>query len=73
MGQLDQFAKETFAVETTTITRGAMAWQLPPEVGTSAVHLDGLLRVFQHGPLASLAAPWSTVGESAQALAAKIH
>src|SRR5262249_45753665 len=53
MGQLEQFAKETFALETTTITRGAMAWQLPPEVGTTEVHLDGLLRVFRHGPLAS--------------------
>jgi len=72
VGQLDQFAKETFAVETTTITRGAMAWQLPPEVGTSEVHLDGLLRVFRHGPLASLAAPWSTVGEADTELALEI-
>ncbi len=59
-------------METTTITRGAMAWQPPPEVGTSAVHLDGLLRVFRHEPLASLAAPWCTVGEADTELALEI-
>ena len=42
MGQLDQFAKETFALETATVTRGAVAWQLPPELGMSEVRLDGV-------------------------------
>jgi hypothetical protein len=30
MGHLDQFAKETFALETATVTHGAATWQLPP-------------------------------------------
>jgi len=72
VGQLDQFAKETFAVETATITRGAVAWQLPPEIGTTEVHLDGLMRVFRRGPLASLAAPWCTVGEGDTELALEL-
>jgi hypothetical protein len=62
VGQLDQFAKETFALETPAVTRGAVAWQLPPEVGLSEVRLDGLLRVVDPAPLTELAAPWSLAG-----------
>jgi hypothetical protein len=58
VGQLDQFAKETFAQETASVTHGAVAWQLPPELGMSEVRLDGLLRVKDPGPLAALAHPW---------------
>jgi len=64
VGQLDQFAKETFARETAEVTRGAVAWQLPPEVGMSEVRLDGLLRVLDPAPLAALAAPWCRIGEA---------
>jgi len=32
VGQLDQFAKDTFALETTSVTHGAAAWQLAPEL-----------------------------------------
>jgi len=59
VGQLDQFAKETFAVETASVTRGAVAWELPPELNMSEVRLDGLLRVIDPAALAALAAPWS--------------
>jgi hypothetical protein len=45
LGQLDQFAKETFAEETEVVTHGAVAWQPPPEIGMFDVHLDGLLVV----------------------------
>ena len=36
VGQLDQFAKDTFAEETPVLTQGAVIWQLPPEIGTTA-------------------------------------
>ena len=61
MGQLDQFAKDTFAEETPAVTHGGVSWQLPPEVGLTEVRLDGLLRVHDRAPLAGLAAPWSHV------------
>src|SRR5580692_10789282 len=64
MGRLDQFAKDTFAIEAPAVTHGAVSWQLPPELGLSEVRLDGLMRVLRHGPLAALAAPWSLVGEA---------
>ncbi len=64
MGQLDQFAKETFARETAVVTRGAVSWQHPPEIAMSEVHLDGLLRVLDPAPLVTLAAPWCTIGEA---------
>ena len=48
MGQLDQFAKDTFALEAASVTHGGVSWQLPPELGMSEVRLDGLLRV--HDP-----------------------
>jgi len=59
MGALDQFAKDTFAREASSITHGAAAWQIPPELGMSEVRIDGLLTVRDPGPLASLSAPWS--------------
>jgi hypothetical protein len=64
VGQLDQFAKETFARETAAVTHGAVAWQHPPEIRMSEVRLDGLLRVLDPAPLAALAAPWCTIGEA---------
>jgi hypothetical protein len=66
MGQLDQFAKETFAQETASVTRGAAAWQLPPELNMSEVRLDGLLLVNDPAALAALAPPWSTVREAGE-------
>ena len=63
MGQLDQFAKETFAQETASVTHGAAAWQLPPELNMSEVRLDGLLLVTI---LAALAPPWSTLKEAGE-------
>src|SRR5512140_1503442 len=63
VGQLDQFAKETFALETASVTHGAAAWQLPPELNMSEVRLDGLLLVHAPASLAALAPPWSTVRE----------
>lgn len=64
MGQLDQFAKETFARETAEVTHGAVTWQHPPEIGMSEVRLDGLLRVLDPAPLAALAAPWCAIGDA---------
>ena len=64
MGQLDQFAKETLALETAAVTHGAVSWQLPPEVGMSEVRLDGLLHVHDLGPLATLAPPWSLLRQT---------
>src|SRR5258707_1250132 len=63
MGQLDQFAKETFAQETESVTHGAAAWQVPPELNMSEVRLDGLLLANNPVALASLAPPWSTLKE----------
>ena len=57
MGQLDQFAKDTFAQETASATHGAAAWQLPPELNMSEVRLDGLLLVTTPAVLAALAPP----------------
>lgn len=45
VGQLDQFAKDTFAQETASVTHGAAAWQLALELNMSEVCLDGLLLV----------------------------
>jgi hypothetical protein len=63
VGQLDQFAKETFALETAAVTHGAAAWQIPPELNMSEVRLDGLLVVQAPALLATLAAPWSSIGQ----------
>jgi hypothetical protein len=63
VGQLDQFAKDTFALETASVTHGAAAWQLAPELNMSEVRLDGLLLVRTPALLAPLAPPWSTVQE----------
>lgn len=59
MGQLDQFAKQTFAEETRTVTHGALDWLPPPEIGLSEVRLDGLLQVIDPAGLFAVAAPWS--------------
>jgi hypothetical protein len=45
VGQLDQFAKDTLALETASVTHGGAAWQLAPELNMSEVRLDGLLLV----------------------------
>ena len=63
VGQLDQFAKDTFALEITSVTHGAAAWQLAPELNMSEVRLDGLLLVHAPALLAPLAPPRSTVRE----------
>ncbi len=59
MGDLDQFAKQTFAEETSLVTDGAITWELPPELGLSDVRIDGLLLVHTDGSLAVLPSPWS--------------
>jgi len=61
MGQLDQFAKDTFAEEAASVTHGGVSWQLPPELGMSEVRLDGLLLVHDPSLLTKLAPPWSLV------------
>jgi hypothetical protein len=66
VGQLDQFAKETFAEETAAVTHGAAAWRLPPELNMSEVRIDGLLLVTAPASLAGLAAPWSTLREAGE-------
>ena len=58
MGDLDQFAKQMFAEETSLVTRGATTWELPPELRLSDVQLDGLLLVQAGATLAGLPAPW---------------
>ncbi len=64
MGQLDQFAKDTFALEAASVTHGGVSWQLPPELGMSEVRLDGLLRVHDPRLLTTLAPPWSLVEQA---------
>jgi len=59
VGALDLFAKQTFAEETAGVTRGAMAWEMPPELNLSEVRLDGMLLVRDAAALSGLAAPWS--------------
>jgi hypothetical protein len=66
VGHLDQFAKETFAQETASVTRGAATWQLPPELNMSEVRLDGLLLVSNPAALTALAPPWSTVTDACE-------
>lgn len=58
MGQLEQFAKQLFERETDALTRGAVAWQAPPEIGLAEVRLDGLLLVQRPERLETLLAPW---------------
>jgi hypothetical protein len=59
MGQLDQFAKRTFADETEPVTGGGVTWQIPPEIGFSHIQGDGVLVVRRRDTLAGLPAPWS--------------
>lgn len=66
MGDLDQFAKQTFAEETSVVTRGAVSWQLPPELGLSDVRLDGLLLVNTREALADLPSPWKEADPHAE-------
>jgi len=68
MGQLDQFAKDTFALEAASVTHGGVSWQLPPELGMSEVRLDGLLRVHDPSLLTTLAPPWSLVEQADEVL-----
>jgi hypothetical protein len=58
VGQLDQFAKATFAIDTPQITGGAIVWEGPKEVGLTEVRLDGLLSVRAPERLDGLPAPW---------------
>jgi hypothetical protein len=58
VGQPEQFAKRTFAEDTERITRGAVTWEDPPEIGLVKVQGDGMLLVRRPEGLASLAAPW---------------
>ena len=58
VGHPEQFAKRTFASEVEPITRGAVTWQDPPEVGLVKVQADGLLLVHAPALLASLPPPW---------------
>jgi hypothetical protein len=62
VGRLDQLAKQTFAEETELVTRGAFAWQIPPEIGLFEVRGDGLLLVRDSAAVASLSAPWVFAG-----------
>ncbi|UQA61287.1 hypothetical protein [Polyangium aurulentum] len=59
MGQLDQFAKQTFADETPAVTHGAIEFQPTAEIGLSDVRLDGLLAVCNPALLDELVSPWS--------------
>lgn len=58
MGSLDQLAKQTFADETAGVTRGAISWEMPPELNLSEVRLDGMLLVHDQGSLLDLPPPW---------------
>ncbi|MCU0681628.1 MAG: hypothetical protein MUF34_05125 [Polyangiaceae bacterium] len=64
MGQLEQFAKQLFEQETAVLTKGAVAWQAPPELGLAEVRLDGLLLVCAPERLAALSSPWSFAAAS---------
>jgi hypothetical protein len=59
MGQLEQFAKQTFAEETESVTDGGAVWLGSPEVNLSEVRLDGVIAVREPAKLGALAAPWS--------------
>lgn len=59
MGQLEQFAKQTFAEETESVTHGGAVWLGSPEVNLSEVRLDGVIAVRDSAKLGALAAPWS--------------
>ncbi|WP_438027365.1 hypothetical protein [Sorangium sp. So ce233] len=62
MGQPDQFIKRTFAEETEVITRGAVEWHDPPEMGLIKVQGDGLLFVHRPGDLLTFCEPWPQAG-----------
>ncbi|WP_437735181.1 hypothetical protein [Sorangium sp. So ce1335] len=62
MGQPDRFIKRTFAEEAEVITRGAVEWHDPPEMGLNKVQGDGLLSVHRPGDLLTLCEPWPQAG-----------
>ena len=66
MGQLDQFAKATFATDTPQITGGACVWEGPREVGLTEVHLDGLLVIKHPDRLMKLPHPWRDAARHAE-------
>jgi hypothetical protein len=58
MGQLEQFAQQTFADETERTTGGAVGWQDPPEIRLEKVTADGFLIIREPQLLAHLPMPW---------------
>ncbi|MFO0603247.1 MAG: hypothetical protein U0324_08740 [Polyangiales bacterium] len=58
MGVPDQFLKATMAHETPRVTRHAAVFVRAPEIATTEVTPDGLLRAERPEPLAALPAPW---------------
>jgi flagellar biosynthesis/type III secretory pathway protein FliH len=71
VGRPEQFAKQTFAEETEVITRGAVLWHDPPEIGLLKllkVQGDGLLRVRRGDLLTGLPAPWSEARDCTEIL-----
>ena len=58
MGQPDQFAKRTFAVETAVLTHGAVTWKDPPEISLTHIQGDGTLLVRRSSRQPDLDPPW---------------
>jgi len=58
MGRPDQWVKMVMTEETPALTRNAARFEVPPEVATTELQLDGLLQTSRPSTLRTLAAPW---------------
>jgi hypothetical protein len=61
VGQPEQFAKRTFAQETSSLTQGAVTWKDPPEISLTHIQEDGRFLIRRSGRLPHLDPPWGYV------------
>ncbi|MFO0604296.1 MAG: hypothetical protein U0324_14025, partial [Polyangiales bacterium] len=65
MSDLDHWLKGVLADETPTITHYAVVFEVPPEIRTTELRPDGLLRTSTPASLGTLPAPWSLLRHEA--------
>ncbi len=65
MSDLDHWLKGVLADETPTITRHAVVFEVPPEIRTTELRPDGLLRTASPASLRDLPPPWSLLRHEA--------
>ena len=65
MADLDHWLKGVLAEETSSVTRQAVVFEVPPEIHTTELRPDGLLHVVSIDTLRTLPPPWSLLQREA--------